>query len=526
MSKLKELENLFIQGKINRREFLAKVSALGLTAAVSPALLSMPAFAGTPKKGGRLRLGIVGGSTSDSLDPATINASFNQTINWQLRNNMVEIDHKGNVIPELAESWEHSPDASKWIFKLRKGVEFHDGKSLDAEDVVFSINHHRKKGSKSPARGILKPIKDVKADGKHTVVFTMHGPYADTPYLLSVIHLSIIPAGTTDFKIGTGGYKFVSFEPGVKSLTKRNPNYWKEGRAHFDEVEVKGIRDVNARTNALMTGQIDVMNWCDLKTIDRLKKKPGIQIANATGRRHFTFSMRCDTPPYDNKDIRLAMKYAIDREVMLERIQRGYGVLANDHPIPPHSRYCSSKFPQRWYDPDKARYHLKKTGLEGHVFELHTAPNAVFTGAIDAALFFRQQASKAGINIKVVTEPDDGYWADIWGKKPFFMDYWSCRPTPDLTFSLVYAADAKWNMTHWIHERFNKLLLEARSELDDPKRQEIYGEMETILNDDGGAIIPVFSDWVDGATAKLKHGPISGHRELDGHRLPERWWFA
>ena len=156
MSKIKELEQLFTKGKISRRDFLARVSVLGLTVAISPALLSTSAYAATPKKGGRLRIGMAGGSTTDSMDPATITDMMLQVINQgQIRNTLVEIDDKSRPIPELAESWEATPDAKQWIFKLRKGVEFHNGKTMDADDVIYSINHHRGKDSKSAAKGYV-----------------------------------------------------------------------------------------------------------------------------------------------------------------------------------------------------------------------------------------------------------------------------------------------------------------------------------------------------------------------------------
>ena len=157
MSKLKEPEKLLTQGSITRREFISRVSALGLTAAVSPVFFKSPAQAATPKKGGRFRLGLAGGSTTDSLDPATITDMMLQVVNQgQLRNTLVEIDHKAEPIPELAESWEATPDAKKWVFKLRKGVEFHNGKTMDADDVIYSINHHRGKDTKSAAKGIIE----------------------------------------------------------------------------------------------------------------------------------------------------------------------------------------------------------------------------------------------------------------------------------------------------------------------------------------------------------------------------------
>jgi peptide/nickel transport system substrate-binding protein len=528
MSLLKELEILFIEGKISRREFLARVSALGLMTAVSPALLSKPVVAATPKKGGRFRIGAAGASTTDSLDPALFEDAFMQNVGWQLRNNLVEIDADGKPIPELAESWDSSPDALKWTFKLRKGIEFHNGKTLDAKDVVYSINHHRGKDSKSAAKGTVDPIKDVQTDGKDMVVFTLDGGNADFPFILSDYQLPIFPDGTTDIAkngIGTGGYKLVSFEPGVRALTKRNSNYWKEGRAHFDEVETIAITDTSARTNALRTGQIDYMNQCELKTVHLLKRSSGFQIIRVTGTRHYTMPMRTDMEPFDNNDVRLALKYAIDREALLKLILRGYGSVGNDHPIAPSQRYHADELEQRVYDPDKAKFHMKRAGLEGQTFKLHTS-EAAFYGAVDAAVLYKEHAAKAGIEIDVVREPSDGYWSNVWRKVPWCTCYWSGRPTEDWMFSTGYAANAKFNDTNWNHDRFNKLLKAARAELDDKKRREMYVECQQIVRDEGGVVIPAFKDHVGAGSSKLKIEKVAGNMEMDGQRCAERWWFA
>jgi peptide/nickel transport system substrate-binding protein len=266
MSELTILENLFKQGKITRRDFIGKLSALGVLSVGVSSFLPASLNAATPKKGGRLRLGVTGGSVSDSLDPAVIEDVMPFTINWQLRNCLVEIDQTGNLVPELAENWESSPDAVQWVFNLRRGIEFHNGKTMEAVDVIESINHHRGKDSKSRAKGIVDPITKIAADGKYRVIFTLAGGNADFPYIMSDFHITIQPAGEQNFNagIGTGGYILDSFEPGVRCLVKRNPNYWKAGRAHFEEVETIAIADINARTRALKTGKIDAMNRCDL----------------------------------------------------------------------------------------------------------------------------------------------------------------------------------------------------------------------------------------------------------------------
>jgi peptide/nickel transport system substrate-binding protein len=529
MSKLKELEQLLTNGKISRRDFIARVSALGLMAAVSPALLSTPAKAATPKKGGRFRMGLAGGSTTDSLDPGTLPDMVPQMANRQLRNSLVETNYKSEPIPELAESWDSSPDATKWTFKLRKGVEFHNGKTLDAEDVVWSINHHRGKDSKSAAKGIVDPIKDIKADGKDTVVFELAGGNADFPFIMSEYHLSMIPAGTkgADLEkgIGTGPYMLVSHEPGVRVFTKRNPNYWKEGRAHFDEIETIAISDVNARTNALKTGQIDAMNRCERKTFHLLKKMSELKTIVGNGTKHYTVPMITTIKPYDSNDVRLALKYAVDREQIVKTVLRGLGTVGNDHPIGRNQRYYAADLPQRKYDPDKAKFYLKKAGLEGHVFNLHAA-DAAFGGAVDAAVIYKENAAKAGVNINVVKEPDDGYWSNVWMKKEWSMCFWSGRVTEDWMFATAYAADAGWNDTFWKHERFNKLLVEARAELDDAKRRELYFECQKIVSDEGATVVPMFAYDLTATGKNVMFENVAADWEMDGMRAPERWWFA
>ncbi|MEM7292820.1 MAG: ABC transporter substrate-binding protein, partial [Pseudomonadota bacterium] len=469
-------------GTISRRGFLGSALALGVSLTAASTFVNQ-VEASTPKKGGRFRQGVTGGATSDTLDPGQILDLYMLTVQFaQCRNSLTEVAADGSLVGELAESWEASPDAKTWNFKIRKGVEFHNGKSLSAQDVVDSMNHHLGEDSKSAANGILGGIVNVQTDGSHGVKFELSGGDADFPFILSDYHLNICPSngdGTIAWEkaIGTGGYMLKEHEPGVRTLTTRNPNYWKEGRGHFDEIETLQIADVNARTNALRTGGLDAMNNVDVKTVNRLKKVSGIVVGSTTGNKQVTLPMRTDTAPYDNNDVRTAIKYIINREEWLQKIAYGYGELGNDNPIGPANVYRANndELPQRGYDPDKAKFHLKQAGLSSLSIDFHAAETG-FGGAIDAGQLMRESAKPAGINVNVIREPDDGYWSNVWMQKPFCACYWSGRPTENWMFSQVYAADASWNDTFWKHDRFNELLLQARAELDPTKRREQYVE--------------------------------------------------
>jgi peptide/nickel transport system substrate-binding protein len=514
---------------LTRRDFMVRATALGVTAAHASAFWTESAEAAAPNKGGTLRLAIGHGSTTDSLDPGTFENAYMQVMSSAAYNQLTEVDNNGDLIPDLAESWDVSDDAVVWTFNLRKGVEYHNGKTMDADDVVASFQHHRGEDSKSAAKAILEPIKEIKADGKDKVVFTLNSGNADFPFIVSDYHLAILPSkdGKIDATsgIGTGGYTIESYEPGVRTAMKRFGNYWKPDRAHFDGAEVLAILDVAARTNALTTGEIDAMDRVDLKTAHLLARDKNVSIEEVSGTQHYTFAMHTDVAPFDNNDVRLALKYGIDRDALVKTILRGHGVIGNDHPIGRSNRYHADDLPQRQYDPEKAKFHLKQAGLDSLKIDL-SAADAAFPGAVDAAVLYKEHAAKAGIDINVVREPNDGYWSNVWLKKPWSAVYWGGRPTEDWMFSTAYAEGVPWNDTHFSHERFNELLVAARSELDDAKRREMYFEMQKILSDEGGVVIPMFANYVMGLSNKVKHDKMGANWTMDGFRCIERWWFG
>jgi len=528
---IKLLQRLVVENSLSRRKFLSAAMALG-AGSMAPMLYSEAARA-APKSGGRLRQGLTGGATSDVLDPGQILDSYMINVQFgQLRNNLTEVAASGELVGELAESWEANADATRWIFKIRQGVEFHNGKTLGSQDVVDSLQHHLGEKSTSGAAGILTGVDNVKADGKNTVVVNLKGGDADFPFILSDYHILICPSngdGSIDWRsgIGTGGYSLVDHDPGIRTFTKRNPNYWKEGRAHFDEIESLQLEDPGARTTALRTDAVDCIQKVDLKTASRFAKLPGVKVIATTGNKQITLPMRTDLAPYDNNHVRMALKLIIQRQEWLDKIAFGYGELGNDSPIGPANVYraTADELPQREYDPDKAKWHLKQAKMDNLSVTFHAADTA-FAGAVDAGALMRESAKPAGINIDVKREPNDGYWADVWLKKPWCGSYWSGRPTENWMFSQVYSADAKWNETYWKNESFNKLLIQGRAELNAEKRREIYVEMQQIVHNDGGAILPLFLSDVMAVNDKLGLPEQIGNAwELDGMKNAERWWF-
>ncbi|MBZ0129068.1 MAG: ABC transporter substrate-binding protein [Rhodobacteraceae bacterium] len=531
MNNINKLSTLYSQGKFNRRTFMQGATGLGLTIAAA-STMAVRAEAATPKMGGHMRIGIGHGSTTDTLDPSTFENGWSTLIGLTIANNLTEVGPDGNLRPELAESYEASADATTWRFKLRSGVTFHNGKSLTPQDVIDSINHHRGDDSKSAAKGLLGTVTDITADG-NTVVFTLSGGNADFPFILSDYHLGIRPSngdGTIDWAsgIGTGGYSLTSFDPGVRGEMVRNPNNWKENTAFVDSVSVLSIIDVTARQNALMNGDVDMIDRVDPKTVHLLKRAPNLVIEEQAGYLHYTFPMRLNVAPFDNYDLRMALKYAVKRQELVDKILLGHGALGNDHPISTAVPYHNADLEQREFDPEKAAFHYKKSGHSGAV-QLSSS-DAAFAGAVDAAQLIKASAAECGIDVEVIREPSDGYWSNVWNKKGWSACYWSGRPTQDWMYSAAYTDDTEWNDTAWVGtpsaDKFNGLVRAARIELDDAKRRAMYGECQALISDDGGALVPMFANHISGVSTKIGHyEETSANFDLDGLKCAERWWF-
>ncbi len=525
MKTMHEIERAFRTGSISRREFLARSAAMGAAVAAPGMMFSGLAYGMERKRGGILKLGMGGGATSDSLDPGTHLDSVPICLEYQLRNYLTEVRPDGSLAGELAESWDTS-DAVDWVVELRKDVEFHNGKTMTAADVISSYQHHIREDSTSAIADQMRQIESMKADGDYTIHFTLKAGNADFPWILSDYHASIFPTDGWESGIGTGPMKLVSYEPGVRSETERNPNYFKEGLPYFDGVTITVIPDAAARDNALKTGQVDATNRVNQRTALLLDKAPGVSVQKIVGTKHYSIPMLVNNPPYDNVKVRQALRLAIDREALLATVLGGHGRVGNDLPIGVNQQFYNNELPQREYDPDQAAFLLKEAGMSGLSVEL-SAADAAFDGAVDAAVLVREHAAKAGIAVNVIRESNDGYWKDVWQTKNWSMCYWSGRPTQDWMWTIAYEHGGAWNDNNWNNARFQELLVAARAEVDEAKRKDMYWEMQRLHWEEGGTVVPLFAADLMGVSDSIAlPETIGSNWELDGMKAVERWSFA
>jgi peptide/nickel transport system substrate-binding protein len=508
-----------------RRDILKMLLAGGMQAALAGGLATtaVSVHAQTPRRGGRIRVAGDTAAVTDTLDPAKQSNKTDYCRGTMLYNGLTVLDGSLTPQPALAESFS-TTDAKTWVFKLRKGVTFHDGKPLTPADVVFSLMRHKDPATASKAKTLADQFDSVKATGPNEVTVVLTTPNADLPVIIGTFHFHIVKDGTTNFNagIGTGPYKLKEFKPGVRSVVVRNDAYWKPGKPYLDEIEFVGIGDESARVNALLSGGVDLAATLNPRSIDRVKGTPGYTVFTTQSGAYTDLIMRRDVGPGANPDFALGMKYLFDREQMKKTIALGHAVIANDQPIDPTNRFYLAGLPQRPFDLDKAKYHLQKSGVTGKV-PVVASPAAMYS--VDIAMVLQQTAQRAGLDLDIKRMPAEGYWSNHWLNSPVGFGNVNPRPSADVLLTQFFQSGAAWNESRWNNPKFDQLLLAARAEIDFAKRKQMYADLQTMIHQEAGIGIPMFLASVDGHSSKLKGLapiPLGG---LMGYSFAENVWL-
>jgi peptide/nickel transport system substrate-binding protein len=514
-----------LQRGATRRDVLSMLLAGGMQAGLAGSLAAtaVSAHAQTPRRGGKLRVAGATAAATDTLDPAKQSNQTDYSRGNMLYNGLTSLDGSLTPQPALAESFT-TKDAKTWVFTLRKGVVFHDGKPLTPADVVWSISRHKDPATASKAKVLADQIDSVKASGPNEVTMVLSSPNADLPVILGTFHFHIVKEGTTDFAagIGTGPYKLKEFKPGVRSLVVRNESYWKPAKPYLDEIEFVGIGDESARVNALLSGGMDLVSSVNPRSLARIANTPGYAVFKTQSGQYSDLIMRKDAGPGANPDFVLAMKHLLDRDQMRRTVALNQSVLGNDQPVDPTNRFHFAGLPQRPFDPEKAKFHLKKANVSGPV-SIVASPAALYS--VEMALVMQQTAKGIGLDLDVKRMPADGYWSNHWLNSPVGFGNVNPRPSADILLTQFFKSDAQWNESRWKNEKFDQLLVAARAETDVAKRKQMYADMQTMIHQDAGIGIPLFLASLDGHSAKVKGLspiPLGG---LMGYNFAENVWL-
>ncbi|MEJ7773632.1 MAG: ABC transporter substrate-binding protein [Nocardioidaceae bacterium] len=520
---------------VTRRQLFAGAAGVALTTGLAacsgsqPSGNGNPAPTGSPKRGGNFRLGVTGGGAKDIFDGQNIITKPDQARLVSAFETLLTFDDDYQLTKDGLAEDVVADSPTQYTISLRKGIEFHNGKTMTADDVVYSLQRiaTEENGLTGFAATATFDVAGIKKVDKYTVRLPLKSPDSTVPQTLASYTFGIVPVGYKAFpsdQIGTGAYKLKSFTPGQESVSERHPNYWRE--SYFDTVTITNFADSTAQVNALLGGQIDAMTDVPTSQVKVLESNSMVPLISKTGG-WVPLCMAIDMAPFDDNRVRQAMRLIVDREAMIQQIASGYGFLANDLYAPFDPGYNDS-LPQRTQDIDQAKSLLKAAGAEGLTVDLNTTNGAA--GMVSLATVFAAQAKEAGVTVNVKNIPN--YYGDQYLKLAFSVDFWGTRGYLNQV-QQGSLPSAPYNETHWPPKsgegsNFASLYQQALAATDEAKRNELQMEMQRLEYENGGYIIPFFGSLIDGHSPKVAGlSPSKGTLNLAtfGHGY-RTIWFA
>jgi peptide/nickel transport system substrate-binding protein len=530
-----------IRHGITREELLRRAAVGGIllgTGGLAGLANAATGAAPKPKRGGTFRIGVAGGSTKDIIDGQDIVTQPDQArlaAGWET---LVRFDANFKLVFDgLAEEVTANKAANVYTIRLRSGLEFHNGKTVGADDVIYSLRrliNPKLKLFGGAALGSVDPKRMKKLDKRTARVFLKQpdGTILDAlaQYIAGIVPVGYSPnaIGQAKPNVGTGPYMLQSFTPGQQSVHVRNPNYWRTGQPYFDKVVVIDFPDDTARINALLGGQIDAATNVPPAQVTVISGHSGTKVLESPTAQWTPICMRVDAPPFNDVRVRQAMRLIVNRPQMVAQALAGHGHIGNDLYAPFDEGYDDS-LPQRHQDIEQAKSLLKAAGQEHLTVDLQSTNGAI--GMNEGAQVFAQQAKAAGVTVNVKILDSGTFYGDQYLKWTFSTDFWGSRNY----LSQVAAGSlpsSPYNETHWpdtAHKRFLSLYDQARRQADKAKRTALMQEMQKMEYDAGGYIVWGFSNFLDGYSTKLKglSGGDKGVLPLNGFGHGYRTiWFG
>jgi peptide/nickel transport system substrate-binding protein len=504
---------------LNRRGFLGLAGGLGLAALTGCGSDGLPA--GQPKQGGRLRAVYAGGGAKEVLDPHVQSLFVDIARHKAMYEKLVELGPDLKPVPRLAEKWESDAQATTWRFTLRDAT-FHDGNKLTSQDVLYSLA--RIADPKVPERVAQSSLATLdlrrsKAIDQRTVELTLSAPNAEFPALLAGIGTQIVRDGFTDptRPIGTGAFRFVSFDAGRSLVASRYDNYW-DDPARIEELHILSA-DVEARANAVQGGQAEYANDMTATFARTAEAGKTVQIVAAKSSTMQAFVMKCDQPPFDNPDVRMAFKLLADRQRLVDVVLAGRGAVGNDL-FGKGYQYYPADLAQRERNVEEAKALLKKAGLVNKEIEIFTADASA--GFVEAATLFAEQVAEAGVKLKVTTGSPLTYAKDLLTKGVIGNHRSGAMPIPQYVTDRLLSK-SPFNVTHWRRPAFDAEFAAAQVLTDEAARSAKYGELQKTLRDEGGILAWGLPDYLVAVSAKVQGVQAVPPNTLDSGRFDKVW---
>ncbi|MCL4459045.1 MAG: ABC transporter substrate-binding protein [Chloroflexi bacterium] len=479
----------------------------------TPAPPGVTPVAATPKPGGTLT--VVSAADFTNMDPGTTTDSASVAARTNIYDGLVDWDTKMQVIPGLAESWKLSADGTTYTFHLRRGVKFQDGTPFNAAAVEFSLNRVIKGEGVFPAKIALSFLSGVKVIDDYTVEVASAGPYAPMLPMLasgpaSIVSPEAVKKEGKDFglrPVGTGPFKFVEWMRGDHLTLEKNPAYW-QGAPKVDKVIYRIVPEAAARVTMLRTGEGDVVENVPPLEVDSFKDSKTVNIIKTVSARTMWFRLNMTKKPFDNKLVRQAINYAVDKKKIIDTILRGTAVPADAPMAPADFGYVGSKVYD--FNPDKAKQLLKEANFDFATKLVMWAPEGRYVMGREVCEATQAQLQNLGLNVELKVWGDFPAYMKALDSLEFDLQYDGWYPNVTDADSALYQvfngkyAGQAFNRTKYNNPRVNELLEKGRTTIDPKAREEIYKEVQKIIMDDAPSLFMFYPTIFTGTSSRVR----------------------
>jgi peptide/nickel transport system substrate-binding protein len=479
-----------MEPKVSRRTFLkTSAAAAALAAATGEGLRTAEAQA--PKKGGTLRVGFY--IEAATMDPHFSGSKIDRQVYHNIYEPLLTLDNKLGIKPGLAESWQQ-PDPKTVVFKLRRGVKFHDGTDFDAEAVKFNFNR-MKTEAKSVRKGEVASIEAVEAVDSHTVKLHLRRPDAALFATLTDRAGMMVSPKTAKERgqelernakgAGTGPFEFVEWVRDSHLVIKRNESYWnKQGGPYLDRVRYRPIPDDTVKLQSPQSGEIDVMDYVQPRDVAAVRADKNVVVVDVPSLAAFAYQLNHTKPPFNVKALRQAVAYALDIEQIVKGVWLGIGVPANG-PIPPTSWAYDRTIPAIKRDLAKAKAKLAEGGKPGGFAFTLTTTNIPIN--VQEAEVIQAQLAEAGITVKIKLGDSATQLSDGNSKNFEMISYqWSGRPDPDGNIYQFFRTTpgTSLNWSGISNPQMDAILDKTREISNQAERKKLYSDLTRMLQDE------------------------------------------
>ncbi len=473
---------------INRRDLVKIAGASGVAlAAGSPAVLGIHAQESTTNE-------LIIGKSAEAVgyDPAIVTATSSIELLSVVYERLVSFDDEGAAQPELAESWD-SPDELTYVFTLREGVSFHDGKALTADDVKFTFDRIKDPATASSWATQFDPVDTIESDGARTVTFKLKSPYGPFLATLSSAYSSILPMTEEpiDFNttmVGTNAFQLEEVTADVETILTKNDTYWQPDLPVLDQLTYRILPDEATRLAAVRTGEISLTTLADPVSVDSATSSEGVVVIEQETTDYYLLGLNCARAPFDNVAIRQAISQAIDRQAIVDAVFFGKGQVTGPL-VPTLGEWAQpiEQLPNYKVDPDSATALLEEAGQGGLTFKILVGQ--LFPEFVNIALVIQDQLKEIGVTAEL-EQVEWGTFIDRWRARDFdaFVSFNGSGNDPDRALYPAFYTDGSVNAFQFSSEDVDMLLDAGRTTGDREARKGTYQQVEVALADAAPAI--------------------------------------